>query len=347
MRRLALYIVTGIFAIIALGAVAVGADKASLGTLVGRAAKSSMAEDAVVATVNGETVKLSAVEATRAALQSASTTGDSTSSGYAEALRYQVREIVLSQEARRRGISISNSEAEAFLNRTMAQAKTVPEARRFLEDQREALGLSVSEYHERLLQTTKLGLLNGTLLRVLSNQAPRPTEEQIDSYLDRQPGPNTAILIPIRLDATQSPGEVYKTLVRLQGEQERDRFTTTFDAYARHLQHRGASGVLHQTFRFSRVEELPDYARDAALAPEESVTLTKRSDGSGIISLALKSEFITPEETRETARATLREQMTARYTEAITTKLVNRADIELHVDRLPADAQTLTVESLR
>lgn len=323
------------------------ANRDSLGELIGRAASIGGGDATAVATVNGEAISVRAVEVTRAAMQGTGSVPSGLREAYQEALKYQIREVALSQEARRRGISVGSEEARAFLAQTKADAERSPQAKRFLEEQRKAMGLSSEAYDEVLLRTIRLGLLNSKLLAEVSQEAPKPTRAQVDVYLARQPGPNTLTLIPIHLAKDQEAEQVYKRLKDLQTTQPPRQFEVTFDSYALRLGQRRAGEFTHKTFRFASIDELPDYARSAVNRPSGSAVLTERADGTATISLVLLSRSVGVKEAQASARRILTEEIKASYAQKLTEELLARSSIVLHKEVLPAGARTLTADSLR
>lgn len=345
-RRYALAIAIAVLVVAVLVPIA-GANWRSRGTIVGQAANLGGKAGITVASVNGVPISLRAVEATRASLQVSGSPEGGSREAYTKALTHQLRETVLSQEALRRGLSVGDEEARSYLSRLRVQAEQSVEARQFLADQGKALGVSGKDYDALLLQTVKQGLLNGKLLEQLGREAPVPTEAQINVYLARQPGPNALILIPLHLNKSQKPGQVYKELQHLRVSEKPQHFMTTFDEYVRKLGARKPTEFVHQTFRFTAVEELPVYARDAAGRPEGSLVLTSHRDGAATVSLVLKSSSTSAKEARASARQLLSEEQRAGYIEEVTDRLMDGATIRLYTDRLPPEARALTVESLR
>lgn len=290
--------------------------------------------EVVVATVNDEPVTWHELESTKNLMQLGNP-AMSDDEAYQTAFDKLVRTKVQYQEAIQRGYSAGEQEAWRLLRETKAMVEQSPEAQQMLQDRAQAMGLTSEELDRQLVEEYKQFIPIGKLTRAISAEAPRPTEEEIDVYLARQPGPNALVLIPIHFDDVETAHQVYEELQALRDIQDSEQFVTTFDGYARRLGNRGEFEFVHETFQFASEDELPDYAQDAVGKPEGSLTLFERADGTSVIYLVLKSSRVGVAEAREQARQHLTEEKRAAYVEEYVDTLVSQADVRIFYDRLP------------
>jgi hypothetical protein len=332
--------ILAVFALLVLVVYAVQVRGISLGAILGAASGATKGDDITIATVNGEAVSLKSLERIKTVMQATSPTPLDDAEAYRKAMDHIVRNRVLIQEARRRGLTVSEQEARDYLAQIKAAAEQSPELAQMLKDQAKALGLDDHQFEERMVAAYREGLLLDKLYKALGEEAPAPSEEEVDIYLARQPGLNVLVLIPIPFADTEAAQAVYEELQSLAATQDRNQFTTTFDSYARRLGNRGPKEFVHETFRFADEEELPDYARDALDKPEGALGMLERSDGTAVIYLVLKSQAVSAAEARELARAHLAEEKRRAYVGAIEQQLVSQADVHIIKENLPPQAQS-------
>jgi len=248
---------------------------------------------------------------------------------------------VLIQEARRRGLTVSEQEARAYLVQIKASAEQSPELAQMLQDEANAFDMSSQQFEERMVAAYREGLLIDKLYQALSDETPLPSEEEVDVYLAKQPGPNAIVLIPIDFRDVAAARSTYAELQSLAATQLPEQFTTTFDGYARRLGNRGPGEFVHQKFRFAdKANELPDYARDALDKPEGVMGLFERTDGTAVVYLVLKSVAVSAEEVQVSARAQLIEERRMAYADELERQLVSQAEVHIFKDKLPRAAQT-------
>jgi len=312
----------------------------SLGAILGAASRTTKGDDITIATVNGEPVSLHFLERVKTVMQATSPTPLDDAEAYRKAMDYIIRNRVLIQEARRRSLTVSEQEARDYWGQIKATAEQLPELAQELKDEAEALGLNEHQFEERMVAAYREGLLLDKLYKALGEEAPAPSEEEIDIYLARQPGPNALVLIPILFTDATAARATYEELRSLAAIQDPDQFTTTFDGYARRLGKRGPTEFIHETFRFADEKELPDYAQDALDKPEGALGMIERSDGTAVVYLVLKSQAVSAAEARELARAHLAEEKRRAYVGAIEQQLVSQADVHIIRENLPPQAQS-------
>ena len=342
-RRLIASVALAVVLLVSIGLVA-QVQGVSMGYILGAASRQIKGGGAVVATINGEPVSLQTLERTKAALQASSQTPLDDSEAYRQAMDQIIRNRVLIQEARRRGLTVSEQEARDYLAEIKATAEQSPELAQMLRDEAKALGLDNRQFEEQMVAAYREGLLIDKLYKALEDETPPPSEEEIDVYLAQQPGPNAIVLIPIEFQDVAAARSTYAELQALAATQPAEQFTTTFDGYARRLGDRGMGEFVHQKFRFADANELPDYARDALDRPEGAMGLFERADGTAIVYLVLKSVAVSAEEARSAVRAHLVQEKRMAYAYELEGRLVNQADVRIFKDRLPSAARAALVD---
>lgn len=236
---------------------------------------------------------------------------------------------------------MSEQEARAYLAQIKATAEQSPELAQMLEDEAKAFGVDSRQFEEQMVVAYREGLLIDKLYQALSDESPLPSEEEVDVYLAKQPGPNAIVLIPIEFQDVAMARLTYAELQSLAATLPAEQFTTTFDGYARRLGNRGPGEFVHQKFRFAdKTNELPDYARDALNKPEGVKGLFERVDGTAVVYLVLKSVAVSAEEARAAARAQLIQERRMAYADELERRLVSQAKVRIFKDKLPPAAQT-------
>lgn len=348
--RKAVWIVASICALLTLLLLASQVWGVSWGELVRQALLPARGQQDVVMTINGKPVRLEAIELARGMRQLFSETPLSDAEAYRQTLDQFARDAVLSQEARRRGLSVSEQETREYWEQIQADMAAAPEPKRaemlkVLQTQQETLGLTEAEAEERVLQAYQEGLLIGKLYQALEREAPLPTEEEIDLYLARQPSPNVLILIPIEFTDVESARATYHELQGLAATMPQQEFETTFVRYAYRLGDYEESQPVHQTFHFATPEELPDFARDAVGKAEDSMGIFERSDGTAVIYLVLKSVTVPTAGLREAVRMSLAREKQQQYVRSVEDELLKQADIRVYLQRLPPAAREVIPET--
>lgn len=293
--------------------------------------------DHIIATVNEESITLEDLERQRRVYESNARGEYSEEEAYQYAMNAIVRDAVLVQEARKQGFTVSEEEARAYYEKTM---KTIsqhsPEAIQFLQEQQEMLGLDDKQYENLLIDTYRRLLLAGKLTESIRNQAPPPTQEEIDAYLAKMPAPNFLVLMPIKFDDIEEARSTYAELQALAANQTPEQFIITFDSYVRRLDNTGPTEFVHEKFRYTNPDtELPDYAQAALGTPENSMILFERPDGTAVISLVIDSETVDSERVRQAALSTLMQQKQWAYEFEVEEQLIRQADVQIFYENLP------------
>lgn len=337
-----LALVLGLVLLVAAG-LQTAANGGSLGQIVGTASRPLAGGDTVVATVNGEGITLATLERTKTVLQATAAQSLGDAEAYAQALDRLIQDKALVREARRRGLSVSEDEAQAYWAQVQADAKQSPELAQHLRDEAAAMGVDDATFTARMVAAYREGLLLDKLYVQLSNEAPAPSLADVDLLLAERPGPNAIVLIPIHLADLATAQGVFSELQALAQAQDVDQFTTTFDGYARRLGHRSANEFVHERFHYTEADrELPAYARDALDKAEGAIGLYAEPNGPATIYLVLKSVHMSQEETRAAAQAELAQEYRMAYSRQLEQSVVDQAVTEFFHDRLPAAARAAT-----
>jgi hypothetical protein len=302
-------------------------------------------KDAIIARVNGEAVYLSDLELQRSARQANQPDLDTTTA-YREAMKELIRLKVLVQEARRRGLSVSEAEARAYWAQMQEALKAYapPEMVEILEEQRKNLGLSQAEYEARLLAVYQRALLVEKLHQAVQLEASYPTEAEVDAFLAGRPGGNILVLIPIRFNEPGLARQVYEELQSLTTSLPRDQFEVTLAEYVRKYNGKGSDPFIHETYVFNEAQELPEFARAALQTPEGSLGIYEQTDGAAIVYYVLKSLRADPEEARIAAYQALTQEKLRRYWERLETRLIEQARVEYFPENLPEAARSIVDE---
>lgn len=286
--------------------------------------------------VNGEPISRQSLEQAKFIItQNVPSIGEK--EAYQQALESIIRNTVLIQEAKKRGITVSKEEALQYWEQIQSQAKESPELQSTIEEFKRQTdeGDVVNGYRQALL-VQKLD-------EKLSQEAPKPTESEVDLYLARNPGQNTLALIPIFFDDSTQAKKIFGEIQASSRTESKDTFIETFDEKARELNGLTADSYVHQTFAFTDPKELPDYAQDALSKPENQPFLFMQPDGKAVIYVVLMSDVYELTEIREMARQTLMEEKQQQYIDRIEQELIRKAQITLVQRNLPDAAKDVTL----
>ncbi len=258
---------------------------------------------------------------------------------YQLALENIIRNTVLIQEAKRLGLTVSKEEALQYWHQIQSQAKESPELQATIEEFKRQTN------EDDLVNGYRQALLVQKLYEQLGQEAPKPTESEIDRYLALDPGQNTLTLIPIFFDDATQAQKVFDELQALSKTRSEDDFIELFDEKARELNNLSEDSYVHQTFEFTDPKELPDYAQDALSKPENEPVLFVQPNGKAVIYLVLMADVHDPADLRELARQTLMEEKQQQYIDSVEQNLVKQAQISLVRKNLPDAAQDITLFS--
>lgn len=154
--------------IMALGIVAYSAEGRSQDTLLGQDYSDAMetvdsGKDVVAAVYNGEEIMMSSVEYQRntGATMAGTTAGDQPSNR--EIIDNIVKNMVMTEEAERRGLTATQEEIDEFLNSTVYASYKIPEGKQDIDEYCASAGLTFEEYVEtvreqapRIIEKAKL-----------------------------------------------------------------------------------------------------------------------------------------------------------------------------------------------
>lgn len=342
-RSRTLKIGVSLLALLALlaSALTLNARGRSIGDLLASAARSTGADSAVVASVDGEPIRLQELVQTKIILQnSADGAALTAAEAYQQAMKILLRNRVLIQEARRRGLTVSEAEAEAYLAQIKQQATESPELTQVLADFIAAAGGDPVTYEKKAVAAYREGLLMQKLDQALAQEIPPPTETEISDYLARRPGSHLLILIPISFMNVDTAQRIYAELQSLAATQGPDVFSTTFAGYAVRLNRYAPGDVPHQTFQYATLTELPDYAQAAAGSSQGQMGLFTRPDGTAVVYLVLHAQQMTQEELRANARTLLMEQRQRDYISKVEQELLSKARVKFYPKNLPQNVRS-------
>lgn len=333
-------VVLAVVLLLLVAGLATGAQGISLGQIVGTASRPLAGGETTVATVNGEGVTLFALERTKAVLQAAATQPLDDAQAYAQALERLIQDKALVQEARRRGLDVTEAEAQDYWAQVRADAQQSPELAQFLAEEASALGVDEAAFAAAMVATYREALLVGKLYDQIGAEAPAPSHAAVDLFLAERPGPNAIVLIPIQFPDVAAAQSTYSELLTLAQTQDVDQFTTTFDGFARRLGNRSLNEFVHERYHYTDADrELPGYVRDALDKPEGGMGLFASPKGQATIYLVLKSVRMSQEEARAAAQAELAQENRMAYGRQLEQNLVDQATVEVFRERLPAAAR--------
>jgi hypothetical protein len=181
----------------------------------------------VVAYVNHDPVHLGSLELTKETMQF-NQPELSDEQAYAAAMRSQIRNLVLVQEADRRGITVSEIEARQYWEHMQVLIDDHPEMIQMLKEQRSILGYSDEEYEQQVIQIYQDLIAIGKLRDQLYLSAPQPTDEEVELALAETSGRNTLIVLPIYFEDASTVRKAYSELRELADSMPSDEFEGTF-----------------------------------------------------------------------------------------------------------------------
>jgi hypothetical protein len=181
----------------------------------------------VVAYVNHDPVHLGSLELTKETMQF-NQPELSDKQAYAAAMRSQIRNLVLVQEADRRGITVTETETRQYWEYMQVLIDDHPEMIQMLKEQRSILGYSDEEYEQQVIQIYQDLIAIGKLRDQLYLSAPLPTDEEVELALAETSGRNTLIVLPIYFEDASTVRKAYSELRELADSMPSDEFEGTF-----------------------------------------------------------------------------------------------------------------------
>lgn len=309
---------------------------------------SAVSRDVTVATVNGEPITFRALERITKVYQ-ANFSGLQESEAYRRGIDVLVRHKVLLQEARRRGVRVTAREAREYLSSTSELLKQSPEMAHVMEDQQRAMGLSSGQFERELVKATQETLTIERLLASFEAEVPFPAEEDIQAFSAERP--SAIVLIPIEFSDVDIARAVFEDFRSLAVEVSPDELaaaflTAAFDARARAGIDQPLEEGVHQTFYFTDVNEIPDYARDATKHGENHIGLLERKDGSAVAYLVLKWVDAASDEALAEAGEMLQQEQRQSHALDLERRLIEEADIQFFESALPEAAREALADKM-
>jgi hypothetical protein len=299
--------------------------------------------DLVVAYVNHDPVHLGSLELTKATMQF-NQPELSDEQAYAAAMRSQIRNLVLVQEANRREITVSETESRQYWEHMQVLIDDHPEMIQMLKEQRSILGYSDEEYEQQIIQAYQDLIAIGKLRDRIYLSAPLPTDEEVELALADTDGRNTLIVLPIYFEGASTARKAYSELQEMSDSMPSDEFEGTFLHYALQSGGRQVGDILHETFVFDELDEIPGYAQSAFNQPEGAIGFFDDEDGSAVIYLVLTSMKTSDEEARAAIYSLLVSEKQENYWLEFENTLIEAAQVEYVAENLPGTARKALLE---
>jgi hypothetical protein len=297
----------------------------------------------VVAYVNHDPVHLGSLELTKETMQF-NQPELSDKQAYAAAMRSQIRNLVLVQEADRRGITVTETETRQYWEYMQVLIDDHPEMIQMLKEQRSILGYSDEEYEQQVIQIYQDLIAIGKLRDQLYLSAPLPTDEEVELALAETSGRNTLIVLPIYIEDASTVRKAYSELRELADSMPSDEFEGTFLHYALQSGGRQVGDILHETFVFDELDEIPGYAQSAINQPEGAIGFFDDEGGSAVIYLVLTSMKTSDEEARAAIYSRLLSEKQENYWLEFENALLEVAQVEYVAENLPEAARKALLE---
>ena len=288
-------------------------------------------QEEVVARVNDEPIYRWQLENTKLFVR---TQGNVTSLPDAQntqvALSQLVQDIVLRQEAQRRGIKTSVAEAQAFAEQQRELAKQLsPDSRQMLGEAMEAEGLNEDEYWDKMAKQYVYLLNLPKLRQQIYQEVSAPSDEKARTYLREHPIQNALVLIPIYMDDWGQASVIYADLTQKRETLGVDELATEMDGLARKYRPQGVTQPAAESYQFTSATELPKYVQEALNLSEEELGLVEDSTGHPVIVLVLSKLTSDETATLEYARNQLQKQQGSEHFQSVVEQLIDEADIEI------------------
>lgn len=294
--------------------------------------------DVVIAWVNGEPVDLNSLETMKSiVLTNQPLLSDP--QAYQEAMQLLIRDKVLADEAKNRGIQVSKEEAEAYWEQMQTYASQSPEISAMLKKQEESFSGSKAQLEKKIITLYQESLAVQKLTEQVFLEAPQPTEEEIRLELVNNPVLNQLVLIPMEFSDAEEAQTVFKELEELKSYQSVSAFEETFTSYVQKQTNPQPGYFLHKEFFYQEIGELLDYAQSAVDIPENSIEIYERDDRTAVIYLVLQSVRWTEEQAQEQVRDLLWQEKQSAYLLAFEDDLIKNAKVEYIPEELPEEAR--------
>ncbi|MFU8772559.1 MAG: hypothetical protein ACNA8H_09085, partial [Anaerolineales bacterium] len=213
-----------------------------------------------------------------------------------------------------------------------------------LKEQRSILGYSDEEYEQQIIQAYQDLIAIGKLRDQLYLSALQPADEEVQLALAETSGRNTLIVLPIYFEDASSARKAYTELQELSDSIPSEEFEGTFLHYALQSGGRQVGDILHETFVFDELDEIPGYAQSALNQPEGAIGFYDDEDGSAVVYLVLTSMKTSDEEARTDISSRLMSEKQENYVLEFENALIEAAQVEYVAENLPEAARKALLE---
>jgi hypothetical protein len=286
----------------------------------------------IIARVNGEPVYRSQLENFELLLRIQGTTpADQVTR---EAFGTLVEQVILQQEAERRGIHTSEGEARAFTEQQrqlwQQSPPSDPAVRAVVSQTMQTAGLkSEDEYWDRMVDHYARLLNLAKLRQQIYEEVPFPSDEEVKLYLAENPIQSALVFIPVYLKDWGEASVIFADLVKKQKSLGLDGLATEVDRLARQYRPFGPTESTIESFQFLSPSELPEHARAVLDLSEGELGLVKNRSGSPVIVLVLSKVLVDEATAMEYGRSQLREQRAKEHYQSVVEDLLRKAHIEI------------------
>lgn len=331
-RRIAVIVFTILLLGLALSRVAGGQSPLIYLDRLGSRLNTSSRSQEVIARVNGEPVYRSQLETFELLLYMQGTTpADQVTRS---ALGMLLEDVILQQEASRRGIHTSETEARALMEQQRQLWQQFPPedptVREVISRTIQALGLkSENEYWDAMVDHYARLLNLSKLRRQIYQEIPSPTDEEVATYLAEHPIQSVLVLIPIYVDDWGKASVIYADLAKKEQTLGLDELAAEVDRIARQYRPTKPGQATVESYPFTSPSELPEYAREALVLSEGEVGLVRDHTGAPVIVLVLSKLLVDEATAMEYARNQLWEQRAKEHYQSVVEDLVQKARIEI------------------
>ncbi|MFO3797571.1 MAG: hypothetical protein ACK8QZ_09860, partial [Anaerolineales bacterium] len=250
------------------------------------------------------------------------------------ALSMLLEDVVLHQEASRRGIHTLEAEARSFMEQQRQLWEQFPPedpmVREVISKTMQAAGLKSEDEYWNAMVDHYARLLNLSKLRQqIYQEVPSPTDQEVTIYLAEHPIRSAVVLIPVYVDDWGKASLIYADLVKKEKSLGLDELAAEVDRVARQYRPRGPGQPTVETYQFTSPSELPEHVREVLVLSEGEVGLVKDHTGAPVIVLVLSKLLINEATAVEYARHQLWEQRAKEHYQSVVEDLLQKAHIEI------------------
>ncbi len=313
----------------------------------------SRGEDPVVAVVNGEPVDLRAWTAMWVQFRQMS--GDMSFQDLpSAALIVPIEDTALDQDARRHGITVSDSEVRAAYERLRTgHGDSLGMSRLYWMARPRALRMSRPDFRRLVLWAIRSDLRQRKLLDQLASRVPPPSKARVESYVKRELlGGNELAVVWVSLDASRHPRQAYRELLAMRAGESPRGFVTSFIHYARdYLAHSPGARYHQRWFYYAYKRQVRQPFRPLAGSPVGTMRYVPRRGGGALIMVTAHSTnyHISMVQLRREAHRDLWHMDRLTYQRCYSDRVALQANVQLFPQALPSlvNARPVTVQSVK